>query len=936
MADLKKKPTTTVKSITAPKRGSSGSYQFSSEVNLGDSLVSTNNEARATNLAFGWTLTIDTWDEATRLKTPSFTEGSQSISSSSKKFTKSRNIVTMGTNTRNSFYPFTPLKVTGVTFWAQPYNKFGYGKKVSKTREIKKPKKPSIGSFSVTQNNGRVSVTITSDAGQDYHERARTRYQVIINNTRTKATWTNTDSSFTGTSQTVTYDPPDYQQLSAAQYIAVKVVAWNQGFAGDSEKVEKTYYMSRPATTTIKNVSCSTRGQTGVCTVFINTNKTSQHPVDSVELEYLADTTYKTASAIPGTTSFTASGSVDDANCNALSMSTANLIPAAGHYTWVRVKSTHAVSPTLDMYSAPERVKDLETPAQSAADDQIKILGAPTLGADGESVVVHMGWNVDGTDDSTGTELSWADADDAWRSTDPPDTFEFTWSDGSYTDTSVTPNVTYRDSATITIKRLEPGQVVYVRARRYLDGEDGRTYGTYSNIQAQLPSSAEEAEPESVTLSLPGFVAEGSSALASWTLGSTKQQTMWRLLAGGKVIEANSGIANSYQIPYERLAALATNSSLDVTVSVSTGGEWITSDARTLVIVAAPTISLTVPTSGTLASIANASFTLASNKAARIVASVIANGSGGQSAAGIIDQHEGDVVWSTDQMPVWTKNSNTSYSVSMPFTDCQVLRDGATYTIHAQAVDEETGLKSPEVTGDFVVAWTNQAKAPEGCTVTPSDTTDSDGVRTVKATLVTVAPSGAPSGAVYDVYRMTGDGATLIGKGYPASKTLVDNYAPYGSGMDLFYRFVMRTADGDEQLADIHYTLNCGMLRFDWPYGYLELPYNIEISDGYKKSTAQRLHLDGVNNVYWNDGVTRTARYTSTLVRLDSQEQVAAARQLARYPGSVFVRTPDGSAFEADVQITDMSTNYPLQNFSLSITEVSPSGLYDLPPNETE
>ena len=936
MADLKKKPNTTVKSVTTPKRGSSGSYQFSSDVNLGDSLVSTNNEARATNMYFGWTLnvTVPSGTSTAGLQTRS--SGSQSISSSSKKFTKTKNVVTMNGYTRNSWYPYTGIMITGVTFWAQPYNKFGEAKAISKTREIKKPKKPSIGDFSVTQNSGRVSVTITSDAGQDYHERARTRYQVIVHNTRAKATWTQTDGSFSGTSSTVSYDPPDYQQLTAAQYIQITVKAWNQGLAGDSATVEKSYYMSRPATTTIKDVSCSTRGQTGVCTVFINTNKTDRHPVDSVELEYLADTTYKTASAIPATT-WSQSGAVDDGRCNALSMSTANLIPSAGHYTWVRVKSTHAVSPTLDMYSAPMRVVDLETPAATASDDEIKILGEPTLGEDGESIVVHLGWNVDGSDDSTGTELSWADAEDAWRSTEPPDTFEFTWSDGSYTDTSGTTSVTYRDSATITIKKLELGQMVYVRARRYLDNEDGRTYGAYCNTKCQMPSSAEEAEPESVTLSLPGFVAEGGSALASWTLGSTKQQTMWRLLTGGdKVIEANSGIANSYQIPYDRLASLAENNTLDVRVSVSTGGGWITSDARTLVIVAAPTLSLTVPSSGTLTALSNATFTLASNKAVRIVASIVANGIGGQSAAGIIDQYEGDVVWSYDGDPLWTKNSNTSYSVSIPFTDCKSLKDGSTYTIAVQAVDDSTGLKSPEATGNFTVAWSHQAVAPEGCTVTPSDTIDADGVRTIKATLVTVAPSGASSSDRYDIYRMTGDGATLIGGGYPSGKTLVDEYAPYGSGMDLFYRFVMRTADGDEQLADIHYALNVGVLRFDWPYGSLELPYNIEVGDGYKKFTQQRLHLDGVNNVYWNNGVTRTAKYTSQLVRLSSQEQVSAARQLARYPGSVFVRTPDGSAFEADVQITDMSTNYPLETFSISVTEVSPSGLYDLPPNETD
>lgn len=930
---IKKQPKVTVKSISVPERGNNGSYMMSANIKIGSQLVNAKSDSRATKLRYGWLLNVASASGGKLTVKGSITD-EMSISSSTTNITKQKSLVSFNGYTRSSYYPYTDMLLNGVSFWCQPFNKIGSARIVSKTRAFLKPEKPTISAFSVSQETGEVSCTITAKDGNGYREIARTRYKVVIENTRTGDKWTQKDESFTGATKSVTYDPPDYQQLAYGQYISITVTAWSQGFAGDSEAVTKTYYVSFPAATTIQSVSCSSRESTGKCTALINTNNSIQHPVDSIELEYLANTTYADASSIPGDTSFTASGIVDDGQCNALSMPVANLIPDAGKYTWVRVRSEHAIPAVLKRYSEPMRVEDLETPAATAADDDIVIIGKPTLGADGESVVVHLGWNVGGTDDSTGTELSWADADDAWRSTQPPDTFEFEWSDGTYTDTSVTPNVTYNDSATITIKRLEPGQIVYIRARRFHDDGGDRTFGDYCNAKAQIPSSAEAAEPESVAFSLPGFVASGSSALASWTVGSTNEQTEWQLVTnGGVVVHHENGIANSYQIPFERLEALATSNTLSMRVEVSTGGDWIVSDYKTLIIVEAPTLAITATDTLTAQPFG---FTLASNKAARIIASIVAAGAGGQNASGVVEQYGGDTVWSADIQPEWTIVSATSYTSTIALDSGQSFIDGASYVLHVQAIDDATGLKSDEQLAEFIVSWTHQAVAAEGCTVRPNEYFDNDGVHHITAQITVAKPDGAANTDVYDIYRYTADGAVLIGAGYPDGATAVDEYTPFGRGMDLYYRIVTRTVDGDEEFADIPYTLNGAVLRFDWPYGVLELPYNIEISDSYQKQTARRMHLDGTNNVYWNQGVNRTAKYSSQLIRLSSQKDIAAARQLARYPGGVFVRTPDGSAFEADVQINEMSTSGAIQLFSLSITEIAQTDAFNLPAYETE
>lgn len=930
-AEIKHKPKYAVGSVSTPVRGKNGSHAMGTTMKVQAALVNRNSEYRATWLHYGWKLGVN---DKKHKKTA---DNWVSISSSTKKVERSINLNSFNGYSRSSYYPYTQKKLTSVSFWVKPWNDKGYGKSVSVTRKFLKPVNPSIGAFSVNSSTGDVSCTITADPGNGYRERARTRYQVIVHNTRTKKKKTVLDSAFSGTSHPVSYDASDYQQLSYEQYVQITVKAWSQGYAGDSEEVSKSYYMAYPAQTTIKNVDVSSRDASGKCTVLINTNSTAEHPVDSVELEYLANCTYRSDAQIPGTEAWTSSGIVDDGKCSALAISVQNLIPDAGKYTWVRVKSTHAIPSMLYRYSKPVRVKDLETPAQSAADDDIKILST-TLGADGKSVVVLMGWDVDGDDDSTGTELSWADAEDSWASTEQPRTFEFTWSDGSYSETVDGVTTTYNQSATITIKNLEPGQAVYIRARRYLDGTDGRSYGDYSNAKTQIPTTAIVFEPEAVALSVPGFVANGRSVLATWTISGTNEQRSWQLVsADGAVIANGEGASKSYQIPFDRLATFAVNGTVSLSVAVSTGGDPIVpldedgeQAYKTVTIVEAPTIAVTVANELTAQPL---TFSLQSNVAARIVASVAAGGMSGQSPSGDVEQFAGDSVWFADVTPTWTL-ANDVYSCTLALDGSQEFHDGIGYILEVTAVDATTGLQTAAAPAEFAVNWAHQAIAPEDCTVTPEDFTDEYGVHHLRATIGIVAPDNALATDVYDVYRYTADGAVLIGAGYPGGETLVDEYAPFGTGMDLFYRIAMRTADGDEEFADIPYVLNGSVMRFDWPYGTLELPYNIEIGDSYSKNTAKRTHLDGRNNVYWNAGVTRTSKYSSQLVRLESQQEIATVRALARYAGAVFVRTPDGSAYEADVQIGDMSTNGPLQLVSISATEIETTEAFMLPPYE--
>jgi hypothetical protein len=198
------------------------------------------------------------------------------------------------------------------------------------------------------------------------------------------------------------------------------------------------------------------------------------------------------------------------------------------------------------------------------------------------------------------------------------------------------------------------------------------------------------------------------------------------------------------------------------------------------------------------------------------------------------------------------------------------------------------------------------------------------------------APDGSAATDCYDVYRMTGDGATLIGSDLPLDATVADEYAPFGTGMDLAYRVACRTADGDVAWTDVAYELAGDAIRVDWQGGTVELPWNVAISDGYSKDVDVHEYLDGSTDALYNSGVRRSAKLSTDVIRLDEQATVDAVRALARHDGPAFVRTPDGSAYEADVQVTEMSTQGPIVAVALDCTEVRATEEFLLPPYVSE
>lgn len=1091
------KPNIAVNKLGAPTR-QSGNRKMKATWKVPATLVNTNNARRAESLEIDWFLGIPGNDPKQVITTNNERATESTINLDSLKIGRT-------TYTRKHFYPLHKTrKLSYVTVQVIPKNRKGRGKAVKAQRNFGVPRSPSLSAISFNSENGVVTCNIKTNAGTDHYERYDTKYAMTIENTRTKKKWNSSDASSTSTDFNVSYNVSDYQQLSYSDYVRVTVSAYARGYAGNSKSVSRTYYVAYPAQTTITGVEVSSKDSAGKCTVYIKTNSTAQHPVDRVKLEYLANCDYATTADIPGDANWTESNIIDDSSCTALAIPVAQVLPSAGKYTWVRVKSYHADENVLYRYSAPMRVEALETPAPTAADDEITIVSAGA-GANGDSAVVTLGWNADGQDDSDGTELSWSDEEDTWKSTESPSLYTFDWSDGKiynptedteivqgkkyftrsgagteedpYVYTEVVEpvvgelsnyyEISFHDSATVIIKGLGEGSKYYIRARRYMEGEK-TTYSPYSNTATVITSQ----RPESIVANSDRYVPTGDPLTVRWTFSGYSLQTGWQIvqntwyelatdevavigkpyyarsggvytevvdiyqltsdisivedkdyftrsgegteespytytrvaepvqeelsnyyelrnpaqegwyvLAGGAIIANGTGSLGSTQISAERLEELAINNSLTFTVQVSTGSSFVVSEEHTVTIVDAPVLSIDVSPVLTAQPF---SFNATATSQSDLIVIVRSQGITGQTPGGVVLQASGDTVHSAVYAPVWglyeltedvevvvgkiyyTRTgtgtvedpyvyaivetpvqedlaiyyelvSNDSVNITIP--SGLDFWDSGRYTVYVTAVDRESGLRSGEVTAEFEVAWANQAVDPaEAVTLTVIDETDEDGDHRQAVEIALTPPVGSSETDVYDIYRMDVENPSLIGEGFPLTHTVVDEYAPFGDEMPLFYRIALRTIDGDVEFADIEYEAQCKNLRFDWSGGYLELPYGITMGDSYKKDVDIRNHMNGSTDGYWNQNIERKSALSTDVIKIIQPRDIEKVRMLARYAGAVFVRKPDGSAFEADVQVTDLSRkNEMISHVAFDATEVGLTNEFVLPiPFELE
>ncbi|MBR3318771.1 MAG: hypothetical protein IKG21_13225 [Atopobiaceae bacterium] len=899
---------------------------------------------------------------------------------------------------RKSFYPLASKKLTSVKFFVALSNRYGSGSSVSSAYKFKAPRKPTLSSVSWNHETGRLTCTVKTDAGQDAQERYDTRYRVIVNSTANGNSTVDWKTS-KATSFTITYDVQDQMQIGYVGYVLVTFEAYARGYAGDSEHVKTSFYVGWPPKPQFSEktegkedyiVVPNDKDETKI-TAYIKTNASTSHPVTGVRLQKIVDVPYATAASIPAS-AWEASGvdtaAVDNGSCKALALAVEDLRPSPGTYTWVRIKSWRAAEDSVFVrYSEPQRVKQLETPALTAADDTVTVYSIG-VGPDGESAVVELAWVAD---DSNACELSWAADADTWNSTEEPDTFVM--EDGRWASTGswTKGGKTYTCKAKVTIRGLEEGEPTFVRARRMAipADKDGTTvYGKYCNVSTVTPA----APPESAVLSAPSYAtrtkAKGATVAVSWAHEGGGTQTAWS-------VHKVSG-ASSTQVASGRDAAESAKLTLAATaelfVRLTCVGGTIDSNTVKVVVETDPTLSAFMP-EVTTSQGQPVALMVDKEPVSYVACTLTAQGSHGEGPTGDVTQVAGDVVWTDAVTPVWYAYSaitnrmsvsssmsalesaedalaalspgdagydeaaelvskrlaelaySYAYEAGVDFTTRSAaryaafrlpagldLRDLATYVLAAKAVGGVyQQLASETVTCETAVAWAHQAPAPPNTIdVAPYDETDANGFRELGATILLEAPTGAAATDTYDVYRVRVDGVTLVAEGVEPGKVVRDRYAPFGDAL-LAYRIACRTADGDVDWLDVPYRLDAAFARIDWAGGYVVLPYDLAIDHRYEKDFEVRHHVgQTLPEGYWGEGRDRGVTITADLVRAMSDSDRARLHELGTWPGPCLVRCADGSCFEAHVDVGGMPVRHDSQAVavSLSLTEIAPTGLW--------
>lgn len=508
--------------------------------------------------------------------------------------------------------------------------------------------------------------------------------------------------------------------------------------------------------------------------------------------------------------------------------------------------------------------------------------------------VAEVSWQIPWTD-ATGAEISWADHDDAWESTKGPETF------------AIDQRATWWNVAD-----LVSGLVYYFRVR-LKDTSD--TYSPYSPI-VSLAFTSSPGKP--VLTSSAVAIQPNETFQLSWTYETTDttDQALAVIYDGGTEIARVEN--NSQRISITPAWLYGSSHSLTVKTTSRSGMSSAVSDAVTITVAAQPTISAldTSITSGITSGVLTD---------LPIVMEVTGAGEGGQTTIKI--ERLGDYfVERPDESVTEGYDGETIYAVAYSGEEeISIYRedlvgsfdDGGAYRMTA-IVQDSVGQKASAYL-DFVVGWTHQAEAPTATvTVNTSNLT---------ASLKATAPASYVAGDTVDIYRLSADKPELIVKGGTFGVTYIDPYPASNGG----YRFVDVTADGDYTtatgLAWIDKTcslvLNDAVIDFNGEQ--VSLPYNIELSSSWDKDFQETQYLNGHVVGDWNAAVGRSGSIDTVLLRNDAR--IATLRDLAVWNGICHVRTPDGSSYSANVDVSE-SSNYSTKtvSFSLNITRVDPEG----------
>lgn len=528
---------------------------------------------------------------------------------------------------------------------------------------------------------------------------------------------------------------------------------------------------------------------------------------------------------------------------------------------------------------------------------------------DNSSVFVNFTWR---WKEATSLEIGYAESRYAWESNNPPKT-------ALVEDTGATRWV---------IQDLAVGKTWYFRARYHgiQDGEE--VTSAWSNM-----SSIDLAtNPDTPALTLnKGFVFPGGTVSASWTYhnedGSAQQsaQVCLATVSGssvtyGKVL-AHAGSGQTVTVPHKWVRGTQYHLAVRVRSASGRYSDW--SEPVGAYVPALPTITAG-GISDTLTSLDNP-----------VTASMTVDNAPGQFSLAItratdyhvarpddstFDGFDGETIWAeSDSCPTGT--SSASYTITREDLVGQ-LDDGGHYLLTATVVDDYGQTASDSI--PFDVDWAHKAAIARPVV--------SANNRQMIVMITPTAPNNFVTGDTFDIYRLTVDQPELIVKDGEYGTTYVDPYPAFGPLCG--HRVVAKTATGSYITEDVNIawfdlgfdhgdTISNNSLVIDADGMQISLPYNIELSNRWQKDFQRTSYLGGSVQGDWNPAVLRDLTAKTVIVRDTDTDELMDLRDLANYAGLAHIRTPDGSSFACDIQVSeDMSYNDHKATYNLTIKGV--------------
>lgn len=567
-------------------------------------------------------------------------------------------------------------------------------------------------------------------------------------------------------------------------------------------------------------------------------------------------------------------------------------------------------------------------------------LTAPTINVVQSDIegtaIVTWDWS---DSNATDAEVSWADHEDAWESTDEPETYI----------------VNNSKASKLSVSGLETGIDLYFRVRLIQTTDDDTSYGLYSDTfvinLASAPAvpvlemSSQVIDPLGEAITSWVYISRDNSMQAHATIAEVDTSTNpWTYTPILQADEEQQAVIRPSDLEW------AVGDYLLAVQVQSASGRWSEYSDPVPVTVREP-----LTCSITQASLVSRTETIDGDTytypyvLAEMPMTVTVTGAGtaGQTVLTlkrkadyvIMRPDETELVGHADEVicqHVYTGEAQQTINISEVMGK---LNDGATYYIEATVTDDlgrHASDRYPNGDPDdyFKVIWDEQAIMPEAT---------AEIINNDYAKLTITKPQDWADGDVVDIYRMTSDRPQKIAEDVEMDDDPVEYVDPFPTlGDNGGYRFVYKTVNGDDTLdaddnfawLDVPAVCHSAEAIIDFNGERIPLPYNLKVSNSWGKDFQETRYLGGHIAGDWTAGVSRSGSIDSVTVPVKDPAVFRSIRRLAEYTDLCHVRTIDGSVMTCNVDVDDdfgYDTAGKIQSVKMSFTRIDPIDLDAVP-----